>query len=81
MRFSAYADIRSKVSQCVVFSKITHAQYSSRYSTLQMISLDCDPACDGGCSGTGRKSCNKCNPGWKEIEGEKGCEGKTIRKV
>lgn len=35
---------------------------------------DCDPACEGGCTGTGRRSCNKCQPGWKEIAGAKGCE-------
>ena len=37
--------------------------------------LDCDPACEEGCVGTGRLSCNKCKNGWKEIEGSRGCEG------
>lgn len=35
---------------------------------------DCDPACDSGCTGTGRLSCNKCKNGWKELEGGQGCE-------
>jgi len=36
---------------------------------------DCDPACEGGCIGTGRLSCNQCKNGWKQIEdGGKGCE-------
>jgi len=35
---------------------------------------DCDPACDGGCTNTGRLSCINCNPGWKLREEEgKGC--------
>jgi len=35
---------------------------------------DCDPACKGGCTNSGRLSCNECNDGWKQIEGEMGCE-------
>lgn len=33
----------------------------------------CDPACAGGCTGTGRLSCNECNPGWKQLD-TGGCE-------
>jgi len=35
---------------------------------------DCDPACDGGCTGSGRLSCNQCKSGWKQIEDGTGCE-------
>jgi len=28
---------------------------------------ECDPACLQGCVGTGRLSCNGCNPGWEQM--------------
>ena len=43
---------------------------------FKLFGLDCDSACEGGCTGTGRLSCNQCKNGWKPIEdGGKGCEG------
>ena len=35
---------------------------------------ECDPACSGGCTGTGRLSCTECNTGWKTIDDGVGCE-------
>lgn len=35
---------------------------------------DCDPACDGGCTGSGRRSCVNCKAGWKQLEDGNGCE-------
>lgn len=38
--------------------------------------LDCDPACERGCTNSGRLSCKGCAKGWKEIgSGKEGCEG------